>query len=164
MAWRSAWLLLCCCHGSHSARALRVPAVRLMAGFEQKASSSGLERISLRVAGSAHLLKDLPNACRANVVDVEGIIYSLPSGRLEIIAEGERATLDGLANAVKAAVDAEDGAMVHLSWQLPAGGYGGDFPLVELRPKMNAHVVLHGSEGTLDYYTRHLQAHPSLVA
>jgi len=131
-----------------------------MAGFEkgdQLVTASGLERVSLRVTGSSHFLEDLPAACRVGSEGLAGIIYSLPSGNVEVIAEGERVALDGLVSTLQGAVDAEDGAEMHLSWQPPVGGYSDGLPLVVLQGKMRANIELHGSEGTLEYYIRHLQ-------
>ena len=83
-------------------------------------------------------------------------MYGLSGDRAEIVAEGEKATLEGLIGKVRDALG--EGADLVERWQLPVGGYGDSVGFVELQPKMRAAIRV-GCEdaGTLDYISRHVQ-------
>ena len=101
-----------------------------MGGFDQQALKPDGGRVSLIVKGTADLVGTLPAALRKEAADgVTGIIYAINDERLEIIAEGEVATLEPLAEYVEAKA-LSDGAECVQSWQLPGGGYSAEFPVV----------------------------------
>jgi len=125
-------------------------------------TNTPIQRCSLLVTGSPALLDNLPTLCRSSVdadADATGVIYRLPtSARLEVIAEGERTTLDLLATAVEAEVAAQGAdCSVRVAWQPPTYAYTTKFPVVDLATQMKAKVEISGDEATVDYYRRSVQ-------
>eukprot|EP00324_Dicrateria_rotunda_P007124 CAMPEP_0206153836 /NCGR_PEP_ID=MMETSP1474-20131121/926_1 /ASSEMBLY_ACC=CAM_ASM_001110 /TAXON_ID=97495 /ORGANISM="Imantonia sp., Strain RCC918" /LENGTH=198 /DNA_ID=CAMNT_0053551801 /DNA_START=25 /DNA_END=621 /DNA_ORIENTATION=- len=128
-----------------------------MGGFDQQALKPDGGRVSLIVKGTADLVGTLPAALRKEAADgVTGIIYAINDERLEIIAEGEVATLEPLAEYVEAKA-LSDGAECVQSWQLPGGGYSAEFPVVSLQPEMSVVVTMTGDPGPIGYYNRLLK-------
>jgi acylphosphatase len=113
-------------------------------------------RVSLVFSGgSASKLQEA--ACGGGECDtgLTGVIYSLPSGRIEIIAEGPQDTITAFVKRIRAA--AAVGAQVKESTQLPVGAYMASFPLINLaQPSATAKITMSGPEADMDYIARHL--------
>ena len=76
-------------------------------------------------------------------------------GRVELVAEEARDSLEALISNVRSTIDA---VSIDERWQLPVGGYQAEFPVFELAPKMRAEINLNAEDaGTLDYISRHCQ-------
>jgi len=131
--------------------------LRMMAGFEQKAPVSLDDRISLLLRGPDALLAAMPDCVRKNGGGLKGVVYDLGGERLEVIAEGSKEELNKLTGALEESVSAESEASCRTAWQEPVGGYDPQFPIIQLEPKMKARIAMKGSDGDLDYYSRHLQ-------
>merc|ERR1719421_1520325 len=87
-----------------------------------------------------------------------GVIYALPNGRMEVVAEGEESALKELVAAITARALDGGGAEIKAKWQLPLGSYEATFPIVDLTPeKLSAVIDLEGEEQLLDYLGRHVQ-------
>jgi acylphosphatase len=126
-----------------------------MGGFQQKEFSVGGARLSLIVGSSGVAPEEWPELCRDE--GRTGVVYGLSDGRVEIVAEGERASLEALISKVHSSTPSE---MVNLreTWQLPVGGYQAAFPVFILEPKMRADISLRCEDtGNLDYIARHSQ-------
>ena len=126
----------------------------VMGGFEQKNYGKGGARLSLLVTGASLTPDALPQLCTGK--GLTGVIYGLSGGRVEVVAEGERAQIEELVEQVRAS--AGEAASMREAWQLPVGGYVDSFPVVTFdASKMQANVRMMGNEGDLDYITRHLR-------
>lgn len=120
-------------------------------GFEQKYFSKDGARLALLVSESPEV-STIKGLCAES--GASGVIYELNSGRLEIVAEADRDTLEQLAKSIEASAG---DAKLREAWQAPVGGYTTSFPIVELKPKMGAKITLEGNGQDLDYITTHLQ-------
>ena len=129
----------------------------MLGGFQQKEAPALVagSRVSLVFSGgSASKLQEA--ACDGGNCDpgLTGVIYSLPSGRIEIIAEGPQDTITAFVKRVR---DAAVGAQVKESTQLPVGAYMASFPLINLaQPSATAKIIMSGPEADMDYIARHL--------
>ena len=129
----------------------------VLGGFQQKEAPALVagSRVSLVFSGgSASKLQEA--ACDGGNCDpgLTGVIYSLPSGRIEIIAEGPQDTITAFVKRVR---DAAVGAQVKESTQLPVGAYMASFPLINLaQPSATAKIIMSGPEADMDYIARHL--------
>jgi len=131
----------------------------VLGGFQQKEAPALVagSRVSLLFSGgSASKLQEA--ACGGGECDtgLTGVIYSLPSGRIEIIAEGPQDTITAFVKRIRAAADV--GAQVKESTQLPVGAYMASFPLINLaQPSATAKITMSGPEADMDYIARHLK-------
>lgn len=129
----------------------------VLGGFQQKEAPALVagSRVSLVFSGgSASKLQEA--ACDGGNCDpgLTGVIYSLPSGRIEIIAEGPQDTITAFVKRVR---DAAVGVQVKESTQLPVGAYMASFPLINLaQPSATAKIIMSGPEADMDYIARHL--------
>ena len=129
----------------------------VLGGFQQKEAPALVagSRVSLVFSGgSASKLQEA--ACGGGECDtgLTGVIYSLPSGRIEIIAEGPQDTITAFVKRVR---DAAVGVQVKESTQLPVGAYMASFPLINLaQPSATAKIIMSGPEADMDYIARHL--------
>ena len=129
----------------------------VLGGFQQKEAPALVagSRVSLVFSGgSASKLQEA--ACDGGNCDpgLTGVIYSLPSGRIEIIAEGPQDTITAFVKRVR---DAAVGVQVKESTQLPVGAYMASFPLINLaQPSATAKITMSGPEADMDYIARHL--------
>ena len=129
----------------------------VLGGFQQKEAPALVagSRVSLVFrGGSASKLHEA--SCDGGNCDpgLTGVIYSLPSGRIEIIAEGPQDTITAFVKRVR---DAAVGAQVKESTQLPVGAYMASFPLINLaQPSATAKIIMSGPEADMDYIARHL--------
>ena len=133
----------------------------VLGGFQQKEAPALVagSRVSLVFSGgSASKLQEA--ACGGGECDtgLTGVIYSLPSGRIEIIAEGPQDTIADCGSQLpQRRAAAAAGAQVKESTQLPVGAYMASFPLINLaQPSATAKIIMSGPEADMDYIARHL--------
>lgn len=140
-------------------KAQRAPAASMMGGVENKMFSRGGARVALKVKGDAMSVETLANMCKEDG-RAAGVIYCLPNGRMEVVAEGKESTLKELVDSITAVVALNGGGDEDLQaqWQLPLGSYEATFPIVDMTPEtLSAVIELKGEEQMLDYMGRHVQ-------
>lgn len=116
----------------HAARGMPVidGGICMMAGFEQKAPVSLDNRVSLLLRGPDALLAAMPDCVRKNGGGLKGVMYDLGGERIEVVAEGPKADLEKLVDALEETMAAESEATCRTAWQEPTGGYEPQFPIV----------------------------------
>lgn len=130
-----------------------------MGGFEQQQYNRGGARLALLIAGGDSSTAVVADLCKNSAKLCTGVVYELSDDRLEVVAEGEKTTLENLLDAIQSKAGA--GAELKANWQLPVGSYKSTFPVVDMTPETSsAEIALNvrnGKEGTLDYISRHVQ-------